>query len=234
MSVEDDTFEIDLYGDDPIDLKAEPQSESKGDGHEDIAQELSGVDGGNDQANTEIFDQTSAPTQPSDTRQEAADTTVPNASTPQQGTKRKASDAEQEHHQPDASHEQSYTDNRPLDPGASPCLKLADLHWWTTEEDLRGMCARAGAEAELHELSFGEHKINGKSKGEAYLEFATAQAATAVKRTIEVAAQVKEEGSGVRKAPFVVYFAPVGNPFRTGVGAVGKKEFAQNLSLIHI
>ena len=204
MSADDDTFEIDIYGDDQ--LEQEPVKEET---HDDAK---AGPVGGD---NT---DQQTANQEPSASATPAI-----------QAQKRKASDMEEEEFKQEHGAEGSYddyVDNRPLDPGAMPSLKLADLHWWTTEEDVRGFCAQAGAEEELHEVCFGEHKINGKSKGEAYLEFSSPQAATAVKREIEAASQVKEE-SGVRRTPFTAYFTPVGNPYKTSAGAGSKKDFSQ-------
>ncbi|KYG46705.1 hypothetical protein M433DRAFT_189002 [Acidomyces richmondensis BFW] len=203
MSAEDDTFEIDIYGDEePV---PEPAKESGRNGQE-------------------VAEKQAAPeSDAQDSKQPPVD-----ASSAPHGVKRKAPDEHEEQrgqtHDSTAANGQ-YIDNRPVDPGAMLALKLGELHWWTTEEDLRGFCARAGAEEELQDLSFGEHKINGKSKGEAYLEFSTLQAATAVKREIE-AAKAKES-SGLRKIPYTVTFWPVGNPYRTGAGVGGKKEFSQ-------
>ena len=67
--------------------------------------------------------------------------------TPQQGTKRK------EH------------DDRPTDPDATPALLISDLYWWTTDDDIRGWVCQAECEDELKDVTFSEHKVNGKSKG---------------------------------------------------------------------
>jgi len=67
---------------------------------------------------------------------------------PQQGIKRKET-----------------SDERPIDNGATNALMVSDLHWWTTEDDIRGWANGAGAEDELREITFSEHKVNGKSKG---------------------------------------------------------------------
>ena len=57
------------------------------------------------------------------------------------------------------------SDDRPTDPSATPALMISDLHWWTTEDDIRGWANQAGCEDELKDVTFSEHKVNGKSKG---------------------------------------------------------------------
>ena len=56
-------------------------------------------------------------------------------------------------------------DERPMDPGATTALLISDLSWWHTEDDIRGWVNQAGVEDELKEVTFSEHKVNGKSKG---------------------------------------------------------------------
>ena len=138
--------------------------------------------------------------------------------------KRKASSISQDRPRSSGHHSQPA---RPTSPHATPALHLSDLHWWTTEETVRGFVARAGSESALQDLAFGEHKINGKSKGEVYLEFSTPSAASAVRRIIEEASEVKEEG-GLKKQPFVAVYTAVGNPFKTTAGMGGKKEFVKD------
>lgn len=62
-------------------------------------------------------------------------------------------------------HSKEAPDERDVDAEATTALKLAELEWWTTEEDIRGWAKLAGAEEELLDMTFNEHKINGKSKG---------------------------------------------------------------------
>ncbi|KAJ2995321.1 hypothetical protein NUW58_g1298 [Xylaria curta] len=61
------------------------------------------------------------------------------------------------------------SDDRPIDPGATSCLLLSDLNWWTTDDDIRGWVTHASCEDELKDITFSEHKVNGKSKG--YVEY---------------------------------------------------------------
>lgn len=57
------------------------------------------------------------------------------------------------------------SDDRPIDPGATTSLLISELHWWNTDDDIRGWINQAQVEDELKEMTFSEHKINGKSKG---------------------------------------------------------------------
>ena len=42
---------------------------------------------------------------------------------------------------------------------------ISELNWWTTDDDIRGWLRKANCEREVKELTFSEHKVNGKSKG---------------------------------------------------------------------
>lgn len=56
-------------------------------------------------------------------------------------------------------------DDRPTDPGATAALMINDVNWWIGEEDIRGWANQSGCEDELADVTFNEHKVNGKSKG---------------------------------------------------------------------
>ncbi|KAI1300427.1 hypothetical protein F5Y03DRAFT_397145 [Xylaria venustula] len=105
------------------------------------------------------------------------------------------------------------SDDRPIDPGATTCLLLSDLNWWTTDDDIRGWVTYASCEDELKDITFSEHKVNGKSKGQAYIEFTSQQAATAAKHQIESAGTEDAQPGG--KKHNVIYSSPHTNPFRT-------------------
>jgi hypothetical protein len=75
---------------------------------------------------------------------------VPKQAPVQQGVKRKNEGGE---------------DDRPVDSVATTALRIAELNWWDTEDDIRGWANQCGCEDEIKEITFNEHKVNGKSKG---------------------------------------------------------------------
>ena len=56
-------------------------------------------------------------------------------------------------------------DDRIIDPGATTALFVSELHWWVNDDDVRGWANQSECEDELLEITFSEHKVNGKSKG---------------------------------------------------------------------
>jgi hypothetical protein len=105
----------------------------------------------------------------------------------------------------------SPSDERPIDSGATTALMISDLHWWTTEDDLRKWANQVNAEMEILEISFSEHKVNGKSKGQVYMLFASAHSSTAVKHKIE---SITDGPQQDRKFG-VTFTGPSANPFKT-------------------
>jgi hypothetical protein len=63
------------------------------------------------------------------------------------------------------------SDDRPVDPGATTALLISELHWWNTDDDVRGWVNQAQVEDELKDITFSEHKVNGKSKGWVALKY---------------------------------------------------------------
>ncbi|KAI1766757.1 hypothetical protein GGR53DRAFT_464077 [Hypoxylon sp. FL1150] len=119
---------------------------------------------------------------------------------------------------PSQSHQQGIkrkegSDDRPIDPGATSALLLSELQWWTTDDDIRNWIRRASCEDELKDITFSEHKVNGKSKGQTYVEFTSQQAATAVKREIEMVTSESTQ-PGLKKIT-LIYTSPTNNPFKT-------------------
>lgn len=62
----------------------------------------------------------------------------------------------------------------PSGPAGSTGVYIGGLQWWTTDAELDALCRAYG---ELSGLRFFEDKANGKSKGYALAEFASADAA---------------------------------------------------------
>ncbi|KPI44638.1 uncharacterized protein AB675_8569 [Cyphellophora attinorum] len=105
----------------------------------------------------------------------------------------------------------STSDERTVDPEATTALIISDLHWWTTEDEIRSWTNQVNAELDLKELSFSEHKVNGKSKGQVYLLFRSAGASTAVKHKVETLT----DGTSQNRKFSVSFSNPSSNPFKT-------------------
>jgi hypothetical protein len=161
---DDDNFDIDIYGDDSYQdpslqdtssTNANAPNPNAGDatvsmnnvksegGDQAVKQEPS-VDGMNGDAQQDHSTQQIASTGGSTGNHE-----VHKQAPQKQGTKRK----------------QGEDDDRPMDPGATAALMINDVNWWVSEEDIRGWANQSGCEDELNEVTFNEHKVNGKSKG---------------------------------------------------------------------
>ena len=163
----DDEFDIDIYGDANTEQETPFKKDDEGDvkiegveavnGH---AEDTNGVKReeeqeqdddyvdikvGSDHNDNKMNDQQKIKS----TDESGADLlNIPKQAPQQQGVKRKEG-----------------SDDRPIDPGATTALLISDLHWWNTDDDIRGWVNQAQVEDELKEITFSEHKVNGKSKG---------------------------------------------------------------------
>lgn len=165
MAAEEDNFDIDIYGDgggynaneQGGDYKQEepelvldagdtqqPQQQQNGTAHGESHDNSNGNAAGNS-AN----EQQNQVQKISSTDQSGQDSLqIPKQAPQQQGIKRKES-----------------SDDRALDSDSTSALFISDLYWWTTDDDIRGWVNQAGCEDELKDVTFSEHKVNGKSKG---------------------------------------------------------------------
>ena len=156
---EDDNFDIDIYGDDSYQESAAQQDTTV------IDSNAANSNNAPENATTETGDHATSHEAPAEatngnghhdqSTQQIASTggasglDVHKQAPQQQGTKRK----------------QGEDDDRPTDPGATSALMINDINWWISEEDIRGWANQSGCEDELIEVTFNEHKVNGKSKG---------------------------------------------------------------------
>ncbi|KAL8781503.1 MAG: hypothetical protein Q9213_005976 [Squamulea squamosa] len=214
MATEEDNFDIDIYGDGGEDYQQEAPEVTESEkpiesgshnaepprtGNETSPTSYSHVNGYDGQQDPN-FESNQA--QPSDVAQKIASTDdsardplqLPKQAPQTQGLKRKEG-----------------TDDRYTDPAATTALFISDLHWWVTDDDIRGWANQNQCEDELEDVTFSEHKVNGKSKGQAYVLFKSPQAATATKQKIESFG----EGQQYSKKFTVSYTNPFTNPFRT-------------------
>lgn len=153
MAEADDNFDIDIYGDgggynanEHGDYKDEPELILDAPEHN-----ANGVqDGGSADAHYSNDHGNTANGHDQATHAETGNQEPhpPSQAPPQQGQKRK-----------------EISEDRPTDPDATTALFISDLFWWTTDDDIRGWVKEAGCEEELKDVTFSEHKVNGKSKG---------------------------------------------------------------------
>lgn len=130
----------------------------------------------------------------------------------QQGTKRKSEE-----------------DHSAVDVQATTAIMISDLNWWITDDDVRGWLKQADCEDDVKDLTFSEHKVNGKSKGyvqstnyfyasflthirQVYVEFHSRNTAATSKRHVEQLGPGTPQGA---KKIHVAFWNPNVNPFKT-------------------
>ncbi|RVX70004.1 hypothetical protein B0A52_06175 [Exophiala mesophila] len=191
MTTEEDNFDIDIYGDGEGEgegsgeMGGADNTDYRDDNEDDVVFDL-----GQDDTNLVEDSNLSSASQPQPGPEVDAVTTE-SASLPLKAEHEATSNSHQIPLKPAAPQgvkRKESSDERQVDHGATNALMISDLHWWTTEDDIRGWLYDAGAEAELKDITFSEHKVNGKSKGQAYVDFSSLQAATAAKHKIEAIA----------------------------------------------
>ncbi|SPO03778.1 uncharacterized protein DNG_06461 [Cephalotrichum gorgonifer] len=200
----DEEFEIDLYGDDNAASEQnheQNQEQNHEQSHEQSHETQAPSDDHRDESNAYNDDSNAQHANGDDHYDDdsaARETDRESRDPPQQGVKRKGG---------------SEYDDRPVDPNATAALMLSDLSWWVTDDGVRAYAREVGCEDEIKDLTFSEHKVNGKSKGQVYVEFVSQQAATAVKHYIDSLSS--ESGQSAHKKVMVSYSMAGSNPFRT-------------------
>lgn len=149
----EEEYEIDIYGDDQGNNGEAHERHDEGghDRHNDGDDGYHGEEGNDAQGRGDYDDSHHDGNDGHDQHQDSSEYNQAE-STPQQrqqGIKRKES-----------------SDERPVDPGATTALLISELNWWNTDDDVRGWIHQAGCEDELKDITFSEHKVNGKSKGQ--------------------------------------------------------------------
>lgn len=125
------------------------------------------------------------------------DQPMDDSSAPQQGTKRKPED-------------DGHPSTSDVEAQATTAVMISDLNWWITDDDVRGWLRAATAEDQVKNLTFSEHKVNGKSKGQVYVEFSSRTASAASKHHVETI-----DAGPAQKRMTVTYWNPNINPFKT-------------------
>ena len=180
-----DDFDIDIYGADEAPAEEGDASADVTQGHGVEAMNIEGQENTQTDVTQDPSDQpkTDTPAQPSTdsgdaTTSEAASalgnvgptTEQPDASDDKtsalkQEVKDEALTAEEQRQSQPAPRKTSTQDDRPIDPGASSAIIVSDLQWWTSDNEILGWAADCDCETEVRDVTFCEHKQNGKSKG---------------------------------------------------------------------
>lgn len=178
---DDDNFDIDIYGDENQDFQpepqpAEPQKQERTDHSTEPKTGAYGQQSNEPETEPPVDTNAELDQDPDDITFHGTDdnTSQVKSETPQQQNQQIASTGGSSAGQPNLPRQaptqqgtkrKEGEDDRELDPGATAALKLGELQWWMTEDDVRGWANQCGCEDELKEITFNEHKVNGKSKG---------------------------------------------------------------------
>jgi hypothetical protein len=148
---DEDNFDIDIYGDEggPDDYNGEQSGGNNYNYEEEASHSAANGQAAHNGNGNGTAQQIDTPTQ----------------------SKMDVTPSQQEYSQPTQGVKRKTMDERPIDPSSTNAVQITELHWWFNEDDLRGWCDQAGCEEEIKEITFNEHKVNGKSKGYSYLQY---------------------------------------------------------------
>jgi hypothetical protein len=164
---DDDNFDIDIYGDDTYQDSSAQQDTNL----PDASSANANTNNGDSAAATDNLKSENGDHAP---RQESSGDAMNGESQQEHSTQQIASTGgstgnhevhKQAPQKQGTKRKQGEDDDRPTDPGATAALMINDVNWWVSEEDIRGWANQSGCEDELNEVTFNEHKVNGKSKG---------------------------------------------------------------------
>lgn len=169
MTTEEDNFDIDIYGDGGDEHQQDdPNTQSTT--AQDKSDEFAGANGSLTHA-PETADQVAQPVHSETNGQ--SDVRIDNDELQEKAQKIASTDdsAQNPVHLPKQAPQtqglkrQDGADERFVEPGATTALLISELHWWVTDDDIRGWANQSECEDELEDMTFSEHKVNGKSKG---------------------------------------------------------------------